>query len=54
MEEYNVCKVWEQMCDIGRLYIREILCEWRDKCEQTFLEKENVNHSLNFCVLSEF
>ncbi len=58
MEEYNVCKVWEQKCknesDAGRLcvQIRE-LCAWRDSREWAFLEK-GENKSIIDCLCTNW
>ncbi len=44
MEEKNVLKVWNHKCDNENdavklsVEVRE-LCEWRDKCDFTFLDK---------------
>ncbi len=42
MEKRNVLSFWnhkyDNECDAVRLSVRE-LCEWRDKCDCTFLDK---------------
>ncbi len=44
MEEYNMCKVWEQTCDSESdadtlcVQIREF-SEWQDMCQGTAIEK---------------
>lgn len=57
MNVNNVCKEWEQKCknenDADRLcvQIRE-LCEWRDKCDRTFLNRGECKAIVDFLCTS--